>query len=121
MDTQQMGGNPFEAIMSQLKGGGGAPTGAEGPMPTAPQAPAQPKIGPDGKPEPDVNMRGQNPGITKFAVQALQALQNMVSESTDAQEIVEIRGIINALTRLMQNDQKKQMTGQTGIKANPLM
>ena len=58
--------NPFAEILAQLQGGG-MKGGAQdaGPMMAAqgaaPAQPAAPKIGPDGKPLPDVTQRGQNP------------------------------------------------------------
>lgn len=115
------GQNPFDSITGgdgstpmPAKGGGvqmplnilGMDMGA---IPQGNRAPSQPKIESDGKPVPDQTQRGQNPGISKYITQAMSAMQNMIAESTDPQEIAAIRMVISILNRLQERDQSAQM------------
>lgn len=114
------GENPFEAILQQFqggKGGGGMPTMDAGPMMATNPAPSAPKVGPDGKPLPDVTQRGQNPGTSKFVIQAMSAMQGALAEATDPQEIQMLRQILTLLVKVVDMDQSKQGAGMTG--ANP--
>lgn len=122
LGMMDQGKNPFESIVN---GGGKAPQqGMQMPknilgmnmggMSDNPQeetqetAPSRPQIGPDGKPLPDQTQRGQNPGISKYITQAMGAMQNMIAESTDPQELAAIRMVISILGRLMERDQQAQ-------------
>jgi hypothetical protein len=116
MNDEQMqgGGNPFEEILKQFQGGKGGvtPTMDAGPMMATQPAPAGPKIGPDGKPLPDVTQRGQNPGTSKFVIQAMQAMQGAMAEATDPEEIQMLRQILQLLVKIVDMDQSKQGAGQ---------
>lgn len=103
--------NPFEglgdlgAILGGAAGGGGQPPQQGPAMP--PQGMVQGMTG-NGKPVPVATERGQNPGISRYATQALSSVQNMLAESTDPQEIAMIRAVVSMLTKLIQQDQDKQ-------------
>ena len=122
MQGMMQGGdeNPFAKILEQFQGGqgGGTPGMDAGPMmATNPAQPPAPKIGPDGKPLPDVTQRGQNPGTSKFVIQAMNSMQGALAEATDPQEIQMLRQILTLLVKVVDMDQNKQGAGATG--ANP--
>lgn len=125
MNDQMMQGgeqNPFASILSQLQGGGmgGGLMADAGPMMAAkPATPSAPKIGPDGKPLPDVTQRGQNPGTSKFVIQAMSAMQGALAEATDPQEIQMLRQVLALLVKVVDEDQKRQGTGQGMTGMNP--
>lgn len=106
--------NPFAKILEQLQGGGGGmPDMDAGPMMATQGAPQGPKIGPDGKPLPDATQRGQNPGTSKFVIQAMQAMQGALAEATEPQEIQMLRQILQTLVKIVDMDQTKQGTGSS--------
>jgi hypothetical protein len=115
--------NPFASILQQLQGGGGGmpPMDAGPMMATQPAAPQGPKIGPDGKPLPDVTQRGQNPGTSKFVVQAMQAMQGALAEATDPQEIQMLRQILSMLVKVVDEDQKRQGVPSSGMNPAQMM
>lgn len=105
--------NPFANILAQLQGGGqGGGMPDPGAMMATKSATSQgPKIGPDGKPLPDVTQRGQNPGTSKFVISAMQAMQGALAEATDPQEIQMLRQILQTLVKIVDMDQKRQGGG----------
>lgn len=105
---QAPGQNPPGMAMASHMGtpAGGSPVGAGGPM----GAPG----GMPGQEVQDATLPGQNPGVSKNLMSAMQQLHGAITVMTDPQEIQMIRSIIVLLNQLIQRDQQvqAQQTGQ---------
>ncbi len=111
--------NPFLAFLAKQQA-----QGAQSPnqnMPASAQAasgmsiPGGAPVGaaPAGAQEPDIDdaaMPGQNPGVSKNLLGALNQLHGAITIMTDPQEIRMVRSIIVLLTQLVQRDQEVQNT-----------
>lgn len=98
--------NPFTEILSQLGQGGQQPQG----MPQAPQTPIQP--GQEGMGEDqmmqDQLQPGVNPSSTKFLSQAINALQQFITQADDRDSILIGRNIVQLLAKLIEKEEGKQ-------------
>ena len=103
--------NPFESILASLKEQPqGQPQG--GPTQGGPTPQQMQQGGMMGKPiktPPDQTAYGETSGGTPFLTQAIKAMENFLKESTDTEEIAMGRSIVGMLSRLIANDQEKQM------------
>lgn len=104
--------NPFESIINGM-GQQAAPQGmlAQIPQEQPVQAPAPQGIYSkpgmeEEKPEADQLRRGQNPSRSTYLVKAMTAMEDFITNSTDRTEIMFARGLMSAISRLMNRDQE---------------
>jgi len=112
--------NPFESIISGMgqqaapqAGQPMSPQGMPAQMPQEQQAQAPAPQGMYSKPgmeeeepEEDQLKRGQNPSRSTYLVKAMTALEDFVTNTTDRTEIMFARGLMSAISRLMNRDQE---------------
>ena len=104
-DIKNMNTNPFMAIFN---GTGAGDMSQELPSPQGnPVAIAQSR--PDGDeiydPRAEQLEHGKNPSRSKSLVSAITALESVASDSTDQNEIMLIRGLVSAISRLIAKNQ----------------
>jgi hypothetical protein len=123
------GENPYLAFLQKLQGQGGQqapgnsvgpatamqhamqPAGASQPGGNPISALAQTAGGAPGAQQPDIEdaaMPGQNPGVSKNLMGAMNQLHGAITQMTDPQEIRMVRSIIVLLNQLIQRDQEVQ-------------